>query len=271
MCAANTNLRLRKWLEAHIVGGNKVKKQKNRTMVKWEIFEEFISYEMDDFWIAYWERAVKGKFPPGFFFNGKSLTYNHRNKTFITNLKDDSVSNHRLIKHMFQTQGHIYSPDDMQKIKNREFVNSEEKRTNLETTWASCSKFQQSSLLVQYARKIAKQMNFTREDRLRFEQTLRIGITTGRLSKDDVEMKNDVIVNIRNVEWCEDSNLFYVTIPYQSKPKKNNKKNVEMDYGEYPIWNKWIASVNNKKKSKEKIIEIGIDENNEEEFSNTTY
>lgn len=271
MCASNTNLRLRKWLETPIVGENKIKKQKSKTTTKWEIFDNFIEMEKDEFWVNYWDNAARGKFPTGFFFNGKSLNYNYRNNTFFINLKPDIEANYRLIKHMFQSYGHIYSPIDLDIINKREFVNKESKsKPTKELKWSNYNKIQQRNLIDKYVKKISKKKNLCREDEQRMTQTLLIGLTTGRLTKDDVIIENGKIKSINNVEWLDDINRFCITVPYNIKPKKVNKKVVEKDYGKYPKWNKWVESLDNSnKRMKDKIVEIDIDEQNDDEFSST--
>jgi len=269
MSSSNTDLRLRKkWLETPIVNENKIKKQKNKFAVKWDIFEEFLSIEKDDFWHSYWNSAARGKFPIGFFFNGKSMSYSHRNNTYITNLKDDVHDNYRLVKYMFQNYGHIYSPDDMEIINNKEIANEEEAKDY--SDWSSYNKIQQKNLLTTYVKKISKIKKINKEEELKVAQTLNIGLVTGRLNKKDIIIKNGEIKKINNTEWDDEINGFYIMVPYVYKPKKNTKKVVEIDYGRYPRWNKWIASVENSaKKSKDKIIKIDLDKNNDDEFSST--
>lgn len=272
MCAANnTNLRMRKWLETPIVGGNKVKKQKSKTLIKWEIFRDFSEIEKDDFWIYYWDRAAKGKFPTGFFFNGSSLSYSNRNTTYVTNLKDDIEHDYKLVKHMFQSNGNIYSPTDLEDINKLEFVNRETtKHRSKQLKWSDYNKIQHNNLLDKYVKKISKQKRLNHEEELRVSQTLNVGIATGRITKEDIIIEDDDIVDIRSVEWVDDINGVFITTPFVMKHKKTTKKVVKTDYGKYPRWNKWILNVDNPdRKIKNKVIEIDIDAENEGDFSST--
>lgn len=274
MCAANTNLKNRKWLETPVVKDGKLKKQKNKSAIKWELFEKFIEYEKDPFWIEYWDRASKGKFPSGFYFNGRNITYDLRSSTFIVSLKKDPMTNYKLIKHIFQTHGHIYSPDDIQKIENKKFANLDSKTSKQNTeTWCSFNKIQQKCLITKFVQKISALKKMTTEEQKRFEQTLRIGIITGKIDKNDIIIQDSEIYDVMNIEWSEELNSFYLPGDIDLKPKKVNKKIVEKDYGEYPEWNRWIEKIkakNKKQKDKEKLIEIDINEQNDE-FSSTRH
>lgn len=272
MCAANnTNLRMRKWLETPIVGGNKVKKQKSKASIKWEVFQEFENIEKDEFWMFYWERASKGKFPTGFFFNGKTLSYNNRNTTYVTNLKDDVDHDYKLVKHMFQTNGNIYSPTDLEKISKLDFVNKESvKPQSRQLKWSDYNKMQQNNLIDHFVKKISKQKKLTKEEELRISQTIHIGIVSKRITDNDILVEDDRISDIYNIEWIDEINGFFITTPYVIKHKKTGKKTVKTDYGKYPRWNKWIMEVDGvEKKNKNKVIEIDIDAENEGDFSST--
>lgn len=261
MFASSTNLNQRKWLDTPVNNQGKIKRQKTLARLKWPIFWEMVKVEPDLFWKDYWTRASKGKFPTGFSFNGKELFYSYRNKTSKIVFRDDVINMCQLTKHMYQNNSNIYSPLDMKYMDQRRELMYSNSINDIES-WGKCNTSQKNNLITYYLLSLVDEYRLNNRQKIELQQTISIGINIGAFNDKNIIIKDNYISNIEGLKWDNEYKRFYINIvqaPFKiKKPSKNLPKKNDV----YCLYSHWIKLNTPKKSTKDKIVEIGINDIN---------
>lgn len=260
MFASNNTLASRSWLSTPINNQGKFRKNRLTKEDKWPIFDEFIKIEDDPFWSCHWNNAVAGKFPPGFLFNGKELSYTGKTETYqieIVGKHEDSI---RLLKHMFREHGNIQSPHDIEIIHQREELKNLDKKPS----WSKMPKTKKASLILDYVNALDTEHHLTKNQRKLLHQTIIIGVNIGSFNDTNICIEDESIKEIKGLEHDPEDMRFFINIetaPYRLKKNDCKSKEISVRDG---LYNDWKSIISTGRAARNKVIDIRIDEDTSE-------
>lgn len=259
MFATSSNLAKRRWLDTPVNSQGKIKRQKSSAKLKWPIFEEISKAEHDPFWKEYWIRASRGKFPPGFSFNGNELFYSYRKKVSKVTFSKDVADSCQLAKHMYQENSSIYSPLDMKHINQRKEVFYSNRDTDIKS-WSDCNNSQKAGLITHFLVLLAREYQLSTDEKNALHQTLNVGVNIGAFNTKNIIIENNKIVDILGLEWSDEKEMFYIDTKQAPFKIKKPSKTTSRKKNGYCLYSNWLKLNDTKSSNKDKILEIKIND-----------
>lgn len=209
--------------------GTKLKKIINEDDKINPFFEECLEYvDKDDVErIAFFQNAIKDKFPKHFKYDKGSSMLLYRNKKIKENIKLTVTPKEatKIIIDFFHNVVRSFSQRDLEKNKKRTKL----KKENKFESWEQIKSQKQKDILIQnYVKKVIEDRLLGYEDYLKIKHVIHEGFLLNKIRHTDIIMVRGKIENIKNVIWVKNQ----PRLINKSKvlPKKVNDKITDSFY-----------------------------------------
>lgn len=213
-----------------------VRKHKVNRSVIFPEFEEMKKFEKLEYWINMLSRFSKNIFPRDFKYLANVLYYKaktkkHRSECFIDleNL-EASYSN---FKEFMKEKGFL-SQEEKEKINSMIQKEEEIQEMFVVETWKDITKNLEYHLKTFFI-KLKDEHDLTPKEMANLESVVRIGISSGFFSEDNIVIENSEIDRILNLTWDEEKRLFSIDTEGIKFKKKSEKKESNKIYTSYTI------------------------------------
>lgn len=199
---------------------------KAKRVVEYPIFDKMMEYEDDTFWKSLFDEAATGKFPRNFKYQNSTLNCKIRSKN-VEQVIDESNPEEAatITKKFLLDHAGIQSPEDRRRKKVEEEKRISEMRMNESIHWSQIRSERQRMIMISFfVEALGKKYNLSMEERKGLVQNIRIGILSGYLNSENIEIIGNIIVNIKGLEYNELKKEFEIDKD-QCKLSKISKKN----------------------------------------------
>jgi hypothetical protein len=184
---------------------------KSKRIVEFEEFDKLMSIETDTYWRSLFDEAAVGKFPRNFKFQNGVLNYKIRSKTIEKPIPKDLKEALLVVKKFFLETAGILSPDDLKRKKLEEEKRISEMIINEIISWNQIRSEKQRMIMISlYVENIGKQYGLNIEERKGLVQNIRIGVLSGYLNAENIEIVGNCIENIYGLEYNKELNEFEI-------------------------------------------------------------
>jgi len=213
-----------------------VRKHKVNRSIIFPEFEEMKKFEKLEYWINMLSRFSKNIFPRDFKYLGRVLYYKaktkkHRSECFV-DLENLEIS-YSNFKDFMKEKGFL-SQEEKEKINSMIQEEEEIHEMFVVETWKDITKNLEYHLKTFFI-KLNDENQLTPKEMANLESVVRIGISSGFFSEDNIVIQNSEIDRILNLVWDEEKRLFSIDTEGIKFKKKSEKKESNKIYTSYTI------------------------------------
>jgi hypothetical protein len=202
---------------------------KAKRVVEYPIFDKMMEYETDMFWKSLFDEAATGKFPRNFKYQNSTLNYKIRSKNVeyvIEESKPEEAM--QITKRFLLEHAGIQSPEDRRRKKIEEEKRISEMLMNESIHWSQIRSERQRMIMISlFVESLGRKYNLIMEERKGLVQNIRIGILSGYLNSENIEIIGNSIVDIRGLEYNEIKKEFEINKDQCKLSKINRKHNID--------------------------------------------
>jgi hypothetical protein len=207
------------------------KKSRVKKTVVHNIFEKFIEYTTDPFWISIFTKASHGKLEKNFTFREGVLAYKRGTKTTNYLLSDDILQALIEVKSFMYANGNIVSPLDMEI--DPEIYEEVEQHWSLTTNSLSDIKqdrFKQYLINLYIDSEIEKNQ-LGQANGILLKEVIHLGLLFQNISNSDFHVEKGRITSVEKLEYIPDTKKYYIRQDIVKKKRTERKiVPVEKDY-----------------------------------------
>ena len=203
---------------------------KAKRVVEYPIFDKMMEYETDMFWKSLFDEAATGKFPRNFKYQNSTLNYKIRSKNVeyvIDESKPEEAT--EITKRFLLEHAGIQSPEDRRRKKIEEEIRISEMLMNESIQWSQIRSERQRMIMISlFVETLGRKYNLLMEERKGLVQNIRIGILSGYLNSENIEIIGNCIVNIHGLEYSEAKKEFEIDKEQCKLSKISRKHNFDL-------------------------------------------
>jgi hypothetical protein len=213
-----------------------VRKHKVNRSIIFPEFEEMKKFEKLEYWINMLSRFSKNIFPRDFKYLGhvlyyKAKTKKHRSECFVD--LENLEESYSVFKDFMKEKGFL-SQEEKEKINSMIQEEEEIHEMFVVETWKDITKNLEYHLKTFFI-KLKDENDLTPKEMANLESVVRIGISSGFFSEDNIVIQNSEIDRILNLVWDEEERLFSIDTEGIKFKKKSEKKESNKIYTSYTI------------------------------------
>ena len=236
---------------------------KNKRVVEYQIFDDIMKLQTDQYWISFFDECAIGKLPRGFKYMNNILYYRVKSKTLEILVPEDIIDAEKVIKGFIYEHAGIISPIDLKLKRDTEDAKMYNNISNNENIqWHNIRNEKDQSLILSlFVEAVSDYYNLNFEESKSLYQIIKLGIISGYLTTENIIMENGNITEIVGLEYLENERKFSINenLRKSVKPSKKiytaeeNTKNSDEDYNIQnksiliKYWNKYLNELNNKR------------------------
>lgn len=214
-------------------------KSKKSEIIYYPLFDTASTYTSDPYWKSVFHNCSLDKFPRGFTFTNGILR--HRNSTVGVVLPEHALTLLQTTILYFQEYGKMYSKVDQENRRRKEELVVAAQLENMGNDWPTVarSKNRRATYVRDYVER--KYPHLTKYIRDEIYTQINVGFEMKYLTKDDVDYKNGIVVNVDGVD--ADQNGVKFTRPYIRKKATSSSANKDTKPKIYQHYENWLKSV----------------------------
>lgn len=202
---------------------------KAKRVVEYPIFDKMMECETDAFWKSLFDEAATGKFPRNFKYQNGILNYKIRSKTVEQEINEENLEEciETTKKFLLEHAG-IQSPEDRRRKKLEEEKRIAEMLMNENVVWNQIRSEKQRMIMISlFVEGLGKKHNMSVEERKGLVQNIRIGMLAGYFNANNIEIIGTRIIDIKGLEYNEDTKEFEINKEVCKLSKVSRKYNYD--------------------------------------------
>lgn len=204
---------------------------KAKRVVEFPIFDKMMECETDSFWKSLFDEAATGKFPRNFKYQNSTLNYKIRSKNVEQEVNEENIEETiKITKKFLLEYVGIQSPEDRRRKKLDEEKRIAEMLMNENVIWNQIRSEKQRMIMISlFVETVGKKYNMSVEERKGLVQNIRIGMLAGYFNASNIEIIGTRIVDIKGLEYNEETKEFEINKELCKLSKISKKYNYDVN------------------------------------------
>lgn len=210
------------------------------------IFHECAEYTLDPFWQQVFDECARGRFPRGTSINAAGNIVYFRNK-------DNSFTSYKLdktpevifqdLKELFQKFLNFKSHQDRQDIRDELDNICRDINEIFAGDWKKIKRKKiKEPIIRKYILDLQKEYSLDSKETSQVAQLIKLGFLFNWINNDDVDYKDQRILNIKTLHFDETERTFELEEPDTPQKREYKPKPIKLS----TLWDKWLDSPKNR-------------------------